>query len=85
MSAQSDAFGATDTKASREGMKAWRAGIGVPEKADDYGLPVPEGKAARNAQDLGGCGLLDAGDEQLLDIGGNAFHGGALVRKMPIA
>jgi hypothetical protein len=26
-----------------EGLKAWRAGIGVPEKADDYKLPVPDG------------------------------------------
>jgi hypothetical protein len=26
-----------------EGIKAFRSGLGVPEKPEDYGLPVPEG------------------------------------------
>jgi len=27
-----------------DGIKAWRTGIGVPEKPDDYALPVPDGE-----------------------------------------
>lgn len=37
-----------------EGIKAWRAGIGVPDKVDDYGLPVPDGQDASFAKAASG-------------------------------